>query len=322
MTSLPKAKAKWSKSRKIYDLLRKNPELYQASHQFELSSPYFIPIDDLEAYQKYPKYNRVYNRLRLARWQGLKAMPLPIKPRVEDYPIIIKPDINLRGLAHHCQLIKSESEFPSHHQTVPLFWTTYHQSSYTTSTDLLVDRGRILMSYTFKGHLKYQAKHPGLYDYWEFLPGYPTPSIICRLIEKKLRNYRGLLNVECIKGHIIEAHLRMGDVDSLLEPAILKSIVRFFQNPSDPEISSHLNFPDRPWPIFLVPIFLKKRMRFCLDIKEVRKLARGCLFYEIDSRHQGHPPGYRRVALLTCHELEEGLLARKRIIKANRDKVI
>jgi len=72
--------------------------------------------------------------------------------------------------------------------------------------------------------------------------------------------------------------------------------------------------------IYLIPVFLRKGQKFRLKEKEIRFLARGCLYYEIDAETQGHPSKYRRVLLLTTDNLNVGFRARKRILKGNNKK--
>src|SRR3990170_4611436 len=70
-----------------------------------------IPINDLDAYTKYTDYHSIYNRLELAEWQELPCGPMPIEPHDDDYPVIIKPIINLYGLSLNCHKINNRDEF-------------------------------------------------------------------------------------------------------------------------------------------------------------------------------------------------------------------
>jgi hypothetical protein len=316
MVPKPKPKPNKSKYRKICNLLKEKPEWSDYYKKFKRARKGFlIPINDLEAYEMYPEHNWIYNRLELSRWQNEEAYPLPIKPRKNLYPIIIKPIINLYGLSLECYKVKSRRDFSKYWQKTH-FWTKYYESPFTLSTDLLLDHGQILMSYTFKGHLSNSNGTPGYYDYWELLRDFETPKIIQRLIKEKLKSYRGLLNVETINGHIIEAHLRMGDLDSLLEKEILEKVLTTLI--SGPNASPTAKRMANPTKIYLIPIFLRRGTKFRIKSEDIRNLARGCLFYEIDSKTQGHPPKYRRVVLLTTDNLSEGFKARRRILATNK----
>ena len=39
------------------------------------------PANDSDAYQMFPKYNIVYNKLEIAKAQGLDCNPFPIEPK-------------------------------------------------------------------------------------------------------------------------------------------------------------------------------------------------------------------------------------------------
>ena len=83
------------KTYKIYDVLKcKNDD---------------IPLNDLDAWLQYPDHNWVYNRLELAKFQGLKCAPMPITPL--SYPVIIKPIINLYGMGHKIIKVNNYDEF-------------------------------------------------------------------------------------------------------------------------------------------------------------------------------------------------------------------
>ena len=79
------------KTKKIYDLLKCNNDN--------------IPLNDLDAWISYPDHNWIYNRLDIAKYQKLKCAPMPIQPT--QYPVIIKPIINLYGMGN--KIIKINS---------------------------------------------------------------------------------------------------------------------------------------------------------------------------------------------------------------------
>jgi len=286
-----------------------------------------IPINDLDAYEQNPKHNWIYNRLELAKWQKIPAYPLPILPALEEYPVIVKPIINLYGFSLHCFKINSEEELlqPKYNKNTN-FWSIFHKSDHTLSTDLFIVNGKIMISNTIKGHLK--SKIPGLYDYWEYLPDYPTPSIINKLVKRKFYSYTGVMNVETINNNIIEAHLRLGNIYDLMESnRILKSILSFYVSNPDPKSKPKFKHKRNPRnlakeKVYLIPVFIPHKEEFILTPKQVKYLSEGAKYYEIDSPNISHPNKYRRVVLLTTLDLKKGLLSRKVILRAHRDSLI
>ena len=60
----------------------------------KISKKYNLPYpkNDIISYMKY--YNFIYNKLELFKYQKLNCNPIPIEPN--EYPVVIKPIINLQ----------------------------------------------------------------------------------------------------------------------------------------------------------------------------------------------------------------------------------
>ena len=81
-----------------------------------------IPKNDLEAWILFPKYNFIYNKLFLFQYQNIDCDPMPIFPN--EYPIVIKPIINLMGMGLNAIKINNDIEFKQH-LTNNHFWCKY-----------------------------------------------------------------------------------------------------------------------------------------------------------------------------------------------------
>lgn len=287
-----------SKSTKLVDILGASPDL--------------IPINDLDAYTNNPKFRGIYNRLELAEWQGLPCGPMPLEPNPDDFPIIIKPIINLYGLSLNCYKVNNLDEFYDQYWLNTGFWMKYLEGP-STSTDVILKDGKIVWSCTFKGYI---GDEPGVYSHWKLKKqNYRLPKTERRFIKEKLAGYTGIVNIESIQGHIIESHLRMGDLDHIVEMNALRALVKFYQTDGLEWDLDDTSF--KPCKVYLVPVFLKPDEEFILEEKEVKLNAIGCISYQIDTGTTAHPPTKRRVVLLTCSQLDLGFQARDRILEEN-----
>ena len=141
------------KTKKIYDILKCNNDN--------------IPLNDLDAYTFYKEHNWIYNKLELATYQKLKCAPMPIEPKKEDYPIIIKPIINLYGMGNKIIKINNYKEFEEEwNKNNTDFWSTFFVGEHK-SWDFVINRGKILFHACFKGHMN--NKVTGQFTFWDGL---------------------------------------------------------------------------------------------------------------------------------------------------------
>ena len=93
------------------------------------------------------------------------------------------------------------------------------------SFDIIILKGIIQFHTAFLGH-----KHEtlGKFTMWESIDR-KLPKIIQSLVNEYFAAYSGCLNVETIGGKIIEAHLRMGDIDQFPTFDVLKGIIETYQ---------------------------------------------------------------------------------------------
>lgn len=269
-----------------------------------------IPINDLDAYTTYPTYNWIYNRLLLAQYQSVKCNPMPILPEDRDYPVVIKPVINLYGMGLHCYRMDNKDELLNQWYHTG-FWSTFNRGKHV-SYDCVVKDGYVLWHCSFIGHNS--DKFFGEFDYWE-LSESELPKCINMLVDK-LTGYTGMLNCECIDEVLIEAHLRMGDIDQLTEREVLNEVVNLYDNNS----FNAENIPKKLTTIYLVPVF-KDDNGDTQDLNHLETKIRNCcisqsiICYQIDDLTCAHPPGRKRYVNVTSTDLSSALIARDRILK-------
>jgi len=169
-----------------------------------LKCPIFIPINDMEAWDYYPKYRWIYNKIELCLFQNVKCAPMPIEP--DKYPVIIKPITNLYGMGLNIAKVKNIYEFYDHWLNNN-FWMPFQKGEHL-SYDIILFRGKIKFHTCFLG--RKSKKVLGEFKYWKSVTR-NIPKIVKKLIKKHFKSYYGCLNVELIGNVMIEAHLRVGD---------------------------------------------------------------------------------------------------------------
>jgi hypothetical protein len=182
-----------------------------------------IPTNDMNAWEQYPQYNWIYNRLEIAKFQNVPCAPLPVEPK--KYPVIIKPVINLYGMGLHIQKVNNKEEFYGEWNNNG-FWMEYFEGE-QYSYDIIILKGEIQYYVCFHG--VQNEKYKGCFQYWKSVK-VNLPNIIKQLIGQKMKKYTGCLNVEMIGDHMIECHLRMGDIDIFPTNDILNGVIAIYQN--------------------------------------------------------------------------------------------
>jgi hypothetical protein len=164
-----------------------------------------IPTEDSDAWQWYPRYRWVYDKLAVALSQKLDAGPHGTSP--PSFPVFSKPIVNLRGMGVGSRVLRSNADYERH--SVPgHFWMTLLDGRHLSSDVAVVD-GKP----RWWRHVTGKPAGEGMFDYWT-VHAAPDAEIEARCgawVEKHLAGYTGMLNLETIGGAIIEAHLRFAD---------------------------------------------------------------------------------------------------------------
>ena len=169
----------------------------------------YYPKNDIDAWNIYPKYNFLYNKMFICKIQNIKHAPMPILP--EKFPVVIKPIVNLLGMGLNSVKVKSKKEFLQYFDSNH-FWCEYFNGEHL-SWDLVITNGQIQFICCFKG---FKSKNKfGTFNYWKLLKQKNPPDFFDFLVKNYLNDFTGCINLETIKNKIIECHLRMGDIDQL-----------------------------------------------------------------------------------------------------------
>jgi len=285
------------------------------------------PRNDKEAYTMYHDFNNVYNKLELFKYQKINCNPLPILPDKNDYPVVIKPIINLYGMGLNSIKINNEKEIVKYKKS-GFFWCKFVSGKHI-SYDLIVNKGVIIYHCAFEG-IKHRTF--GMFKKWTQID-ISIPNIIKKYIKDKLLNYTGSVNIEVIGETMIEVHLRMGDID-FCHDDILKLALLNINNKHE-QVFKQLEIikKNKYKPIYLIPLWLKtenedktKKSYDIIeqDITHKLEIDDNIIGYYFDEINHPNPNDkYRRWLLLIGHDekyLNKQINKYRRIIKTNLSK--
>ncbi len=271
-----------------------------------------IPTEDGDAWQWYPAYKWVYNKLSVAESQGFACGPHGIEP--PGFPVFSKPVFNMRGMGIGSRVLKTLRDYKAY-QRPGHIWMPILEGEHISSDAAVMDGKAVWWRHTYGAPLE-----GGMFDYWVVLAeARPAIEDYCSdWIQRNLAGYSGMVNVETIGGKIIEAHLRFAD-----------------------------QWPDlyggRPWVEALIGLYRDRAWRF--DDSGRRDGYSVVLFggHGLEYRHpprdlveeicaepqvssvqitfhedrpaswHAMPPGGFRLAIVNCWDLQAGLAARDRL---------
>jgi hypothetical protein len=165
-------------------------------------------LNDIQAFIKHPKYNYVYNKFDLIKKQNIYSNIVGIYPDESQYPIVIKPIINLFGMSRQVKFIENEDEYTEFLKKTPhpsSFWMPYYNTHNHYTIDIVMKEGKIVYSNTFQC---ISTKEVGIFEKHIYRNTYLLEQHIIHFLENYLPNYTGCLNIELIGSVIIEIHLR------------------------------------------------------------------------------------------------------------------
>ncbi len=268
-----------------------------------------IPTEDCDAWLWYPAHRWVYDKIAVARSQGLEAAPHGVTP--SRFPVFSKPITNLRGMGVASRVLHGPSEYaqslaPGH------MWMTLLQGRHVSSDVVILDGEP-----RWWRHVTGEPSGDGTFDYWTVhAAAEPAIEDYCGAwIAQHLRGYTGILNAETIGGRMIEVHLRMSDQwPDLYGAGWVDAVVRLYAERkwdfADQErrdgYSVVLFGPHGP-SYRHPPAALVARVRNIPGVSSVQ-----ITFHE-QKDPQGHamPPGGFRLAIVNAWNLAAGFAARK-----------
>jgi hypothetical protein len=273
-----------------------------------------IPTEDADAWEWYPRFRWVYDKLAVAQSQGIAAAPHGVMPAT--FPVFSKPIVNLRGMGAGSRAIGSAGAYavastPGH------FWMELLRGEHLSS-DVAVQRGRPV----WWRHATGVPRRGGTFDRWvvHAEPRADIESYCGAWIEAHLRGYTGMLNLETIGGRIIEVHLRFTDQwPDLYGPGWVAALVRLYAG-------GGWRFRDpAPRTGYSVVLFGPAKRRPAHPpaalVAEVARMP-GVSSVQItfhadrDARLHAMPPGGFRLAIVNGFNLAAGRAARDRLAEA------
>ena len=263
-----------------------------------------IPTTDEIAWKHYWQHRWVYNKLEVVEWQGLPCGIVPTEPT--EFPVVVKPIFNLMGGSINVQVCHNLEEYNK--ITDPgCFWSPFHFGDHH-SIDLILLDGKIVEMFSFHGE-KLQF---GAFDFWS-LNDDETDDELLELVEpwvnEFMSGYTGCLNLEVIGDHIIEAQLRMGDIDRLGDHQLMQAIWTLHNE----HRWEYRRNDWTPTEFYLAALFAQHNKIFNINFELFDYIVGDALvYYQIDdpSFYHTNPPHGNRVAIFCDYELDNVVWAR------------
>ena len=266
-----------------------------------------IPVDDVEAYQYYPRYNWIYNKLKICETQNIFCAPTPIAS--PSYPIFVKPIVNLWGMGAGGHVVHSLKELEETFQPGQL-WMPYFTGTHY-STDCVVIEGELHWVCHAEG-VPF-TNLAGTFDYWHIKSNdiLEICILIIDWIRDNLPDYTGMLNIETIGNNIIEAHLRLSPQFIDLYPrGFLEAVVQLH----DKKVWYLDREREEGYSLVLFATNAIGNFKLLDQPKEILSIQ-DC---SKDIVVASEPPGGVRLAVFNCRDFDAGLKYRRSIILINK----
>ncbi len=195
-----------------------------------------MPFFDKGCYDRYPRFQNVYDKLWVVKSQGLaggRLEKLSGKETKVKYPIFIKPRWgHLSASSKNCFKINSAEELSKYIDYKNMMWSEFIDAK-EGMTDYIMLNGQIMHQIT----CIYSDKQNGFSDDWKYIsPELKPPSIITEWVKQHMKEYTGIVNVQYRDSKIIEVGLRLARggayVISTDNAALIQNINSIFINKS------------------------------------------------------------------------------------------
>lgn len=283
---------------KNYNPKQVMPEKYKDLSEWGVD----IPTTDDYAYSFYGKsINWVYNKLKICESQNLPCGPVGTRPT--EFPVIIKPIINLYGGGNRATIAHTIEQYE---QVLDggLFWSPFQLGEHY-SVDLIVLDGKVQTTFWFRGE-KLQL---GMFDYWELVReiSQELVSYVTDWVESNLYNYTGCINLEVINKIITEVHLRMGDIDRFGSQPLMEAIHVLYNSQKWPNIELEI-----PNTFYITALFSQPKVQFSINTRLADSIFSDLAYYQFDSQTHvdNNPPTGKRLAIFCDEHLENTTKAR------------
>jgi len=209
--------------------------LFTAGARVSISIP--AVEDDAQAYERIPEMRWVYHKPLLYDRLGVDYGLYPALPNASAYPVVIKPVINLYGLARGVSVAHSPDDIAN---APGCLWMPMAHGNHW-SVDVSVSANGIAIR-TVQG-----VPHPrlGMFSYWMRADAPTDVEAVVREIVAALDISEGVINVELIGTTPIEVHLRPSDEFDWLysgEAVYARPLLEPFRTScTDDDVASSLN---------------------------------------------------------------------------------
>lgn len=255
-------------------------------------------LTDFNCWINYKQHNWIYNKLDLAQKQNLISAPWPIIPK--NYPVIIKPIINLLGMSRGFQIINTIDEFLELKNKDGYFWEEYLDGQ-QINLDLIVLNGEIIDYFAVYS----EPQKDGSFSYHKYLNNYKLSNKIEKFVKNNFKDYKGFLNLETINDMIIEGHLRLNGDYFIYNEEIINNFINFYLTNKYKKIQIE--------EIFYFPIFVKNNIEIKNnDIKKIldntiKKYKKYIIEYDFDDFNSDNQNfETKRIFIFTTRKLKYG----------------
>jgi hypothetical protein len=197
-----------------------------------------VPMYDITAYNKYPKYNFVYDKLWIAKSQNIKCGELEELQKRKNikFPIFIKPRWGHKSASSkNCFKIKKYEDLIPHFDKEDMIWSEYIDAQETMTDYILVD-GNIVFQMTSV----YSKQQNGFIDKWKYISSdNKPPEKMNEWVKSHMGGFSGICNLQYRGDIIIEVSLRLSRGGAYIKSTNNENIVRNINNVIDKGIWDH-----------------------------------------------------------------------------------
>ena len=174
---------------------------------FDVTFSQKVPMFDRQAYNMFPKYNFVYDKLWVCKSQNLKCGTLEslYQDNNTSYPVFIKPRWgHLSASSKNCFKVKSYEELLKYKDLKDMMWSEYIDGQ-EYMTDYVLLNGVII----YKISYLYSKDQFGYIEKYKYIsPGNESIPEIDTWVNEYMVGYSGIVNVQMRDNKIIEVGLR------------------------------------------------------------------------------------------------------------------
>jgi hypothetical protein len=168
-----------------------------------------MPFFDKGCYERYPRYQFVYDKLWIVKSQGLpggRLEKLIGKENKVQYPIFIKPRWgHLSASSKNCFKINTAEELQKYIHYPDMMWSEFIDAN-EQMTDYILLKGKIVHQITYI----YSDKQNGFSDDYKYISPETKPAaVITEWVTQHLPEHTGIVNVQSRDNKIIEVGLRL-----------------------------------------------------------------------------------------------------------------